>query len=452
MAKFLIGVWPFPGHYFPLVAVAHALQGHGHEVAFYTGAEAASLIEAEGFRCFRFEHINEERLTELMVAREKFASMGQPRRMKALLRAWLLGTLPDQVADLTQAIASWQPDVLVSETAMWGPGLVLHETQHIPVAIFSTVAACMLPGPDAPLFGLGLPRPHNRRTRLLNRGVMAIADWFAADFRRQANEVRRSYGLTPLAVPPTEYFGRMPLYLMPSLPEFDYQRQDLPPAVHYIGPCVWNKPQSEPTPRWLREMPHDQPWVHVSEGTVNSQQPLVLRAAAQGLSNLPMHVIMTTGGNREPETLDLGGIAPNVRLVRWVPHSDLLPQTDVLVTTGGAGTVMAALQCGVPMVVVPTEWDKPDNARRVVEAGVGVRLGPRECTPERLRTAVQEVLHNPTYRSNARHMQTLLAQYDGPQRAAELLEMLSEGKMHGEVSDYGVAVCRPLLPDDGDRA
>ncbi|MBA3945868.1 MAG: glycosyltransferase [Herpetosiphonaceae bacterium] len=434
MPKFLIGVWPFPGHYFPLIAVARALRERGHEVAFYTGAQARALIEAEGFVCFPFEHIDEDSLAALMVAREEFASTRRPGKLRTLLREWLLGTLPGQVTDLTKVINRWQPDVIVAETALWGPGLVLHETLHIPVAIFSTVAACMLPGVDVPLFGLGLPRPHNLQTRWLTRGVTVVGNLVAAGFRRQANKLRHGYGLAPLAVPPTEYFGHMPLYLMPSLPEFDYQRQDLPSSVHYIGPCVWNKPQTEVTPDWLRELPHDQPWVHVSEGTVNSQQPLVLRAAAQGLANQPMHVIMTTGGNRAPETLDLGPIAPNVRLVRWVSHSDLLPQTDVLVTTGGAGTIMTALQCGVPMVVIPTEWDKPDNARRVVAAGVGVRLSPHQCTAERLRAAVLEVLQNPIYRRNARHMQTLLEQYDGPHRAAELLEMLGIGQLAQEAA------------------
>ncbi len=425
MPKFLIGAWPFPGHYFPLTAVAHALREHGHEVAFYSGAQACRPIEAEGFVCFPFEHIDEQRFAELMVARERWASGRRPGQMKKLLRAWLLDTLPGQVTDLMKAIDIWQPDVVVAETAMWGPTLVLHETHAIPVAVFSTVAACMLPGPEAPPFGLGLPRPHDWRTRLMARTLATVGDWFAADFRAAANDVRRSYGLPPLSISMTEYGGQMPLYLMPSVPEFDYQRRDLPPSVHYIGPCVWNKPSTEPAPAWLQALPHDQPWVHVSEGTVNSQQPLVLRAAAQGLAHLPLHVSMTTGGNREPDSLDLGVIAPNVRVVRWVAHSDLLPQTDVLVTTGGAGTVMAALQAGVPMVVVPTEWDKPENAQRVVEAGAGVRLNPRRCTPERLREAVQHVLRDPSYRANAQRMRAVLAVYDGPQRAVELLESLS---------------------------
>jgi UDP:flavonoid glycosyltransferase YjiC (YdhE family) len=65
------------------------------------------------------------------------------------------------------------------------------------------------------------------------------------------------------------------------------------------------------------------------------------------------------------------------------------------VTTGGAGTVMAALQAGIPQLIVPTHWDKPDNARRVVEAGAGLKLTPRQCTPAALRAAVDRLLHEP---------------------------------------------------------
>ena len=42
---------------------------------------------------------------------------------------------------------------------------------------------------------------------------------------------------------------------------------------------------------------------------------------------------------------------------------------------------MAGLRAGVPLVLVPTSWDKPDIALRMVEAGVAVRVPPRRCTP-----------------------------------------------------------------------
>jgi len=321
-------------------------------------------------------------------------------------------------------MAAWQPDVVVSDVTFWGPFLVLHETYRVPVAVSSFVPGCMVPGPDAPPWGLGLPRPRNWRTRLVARLVGAATDLLAMDFRRTASALRKRYGLPPLSVPVHTFLGQMPLYLVPGAPEFDYERRDLPPSVQYIGSVVWNKPRDEPLPAWLSELPTDQPWVHVTEGTMHAQAPFVLRAAAQGLANLPMQVIMTTGKDRDPAQLGLDKIAPNVRIERWVPHADLLPQTDVLVTTGGGGTVMAALSAGVPMVVVPTQWEKPDNAQRVVEAGAGIRLAPRRCTPMVLREAVEQVLREPSYRQNALRLAAAFRRYGGAARAAELLEGL----------------------------
>jgi len=91
------------------------------------------------------------------------------------------------------------------------------------------------------------------------------------------------------------------------------------------------------------------------------------------------------------------------------------------VTAGGTGSVMAALRAAVPLVVIPSAWDQPDNARRVVEAGVGVRLAPRRCTAGALRAAVEQVLGNPGFAERARRIADRLAESPGPARAAELL-------------------------------
>ena len=427
MARFLLTVWPFPSHYFPMIAIARALRERGHDVAFYTGGRARPAIEGEGFRCFAFEKVDEDHVDDIMFSREHFASWRLPLRFKALLREWLLGTVPGQIQDLSGVLARWPPDAILSETSMWAPMLVMHETARVPVAVFSTVAACLLPGPDAPPPGLGMPRPRDWSTRLAARAAGATMNALAFDFRRAINALRRRYGLRPLTTSFTEYTGRMPLYIVPTTPEFDYERHDLPPSVHYVGPCLWNAATHEEPPAWLDELPRDRPWVHVTEGTMHTQEPILLRAAAKALAGQPMQVVMTTGSRRDPARLELGPGAANVRVERWVAHQFLLPRTDVVVTTGGAGTVMTVLQAGVPLVVVPTEWDKPENAQRVVEAGAGVRIAPRRLTPERLRAAVEQVLNDPSYRRNAKRLAAAFATYRGPARAAELLENLTIG-------------------------
>jgi UDP:flavonoid glycosyltransferase YjiC (YdhE family) len=76
------------------------------------------------------------------------------------------------------------------------------------------------------------------------------------------------------------------------------------------------------------------------------------------------------------------------------------------------------------MVIVPTQWDKPDNAQRVVEAGAGLRLSPRKCTPGKIQEAVERVLSEPLFRKNAERMAETFSHYGGAIRAAELLEAL----------------------------
>jgi UDP:flavonoid glycosyltransferase YjiC (YdhE family) len=137
-----------------------------------------------------------------------------------------------------------------------------------------------------------------------------------------------------------------------------------------------------------------------------------------------MDVVMTTGNHRRPEDLDLGPRAPNIRVEAWIPLTDLVKHTDVVVTTGGSSTIMTTLKAGVPMVVVPDEWDRPENGRRIAAVGAGVVVPFRECTPGAIRKAVEQVLNEPSFRRRAQEMAEALARYSGPDRAAELLETL----------------------------
>jgi MGT family glycosyltransferase len=172
----------------------------------------------------------------------------------------------------------------------------------------------------------------------------------------------------------------------------------------------------------MNALPKDRPWVHATEGTAQYQEPFLLRATAKALADAPVELILTTGQNRNPEKTGLTDLSPNVHIEGWLSHDDLLPRCAAIVTTGGPATVIAALKAGVPLVMVPTFWEKADNAQRVVEAGVGIRLAPKQCTPERIRNAVMRLLNEPHFRENARHMAQLLAQAPGPSRAAELIE------------------------------
>jgi MGT family glycosyltransferase len=423
-------MWPFSGHVHPNIAIAHSLRARGHQVAFYTGASVRPVVEGEGFEFFPFTRVDEGRISRLVSSEMPYSPSLWGRlksgpRTAAKLREWLLDTIPQQVDDIDRVLSEWGADVLLCDLTFWGPIVIPNETRPIPVCVVSITATCVLPGPHAPIWGQGWPRRQNAMMRLRSRGVSALLRWMSARFRSEVNAMRQRYGLPPLACSVTEYAGQMPLYLVPSTPEFDYERGDLPPSVHYVGPCLWDGAGSMAEPKWLVELSRDQPLIYVTQPTIGTGEPFLLRAAARAFGNSPVQVVMTTGTQCNPAELDLGVLAPNVRVEAYVPQSVLLPKTSVMVTLGGSGGVIAALRAGVPLVVVPTEWDRPENAQRVVEAGAGLRIAPGRCNPERLRTAVSRVLSEPSFRKNAQRLAASFSRYGGPDRAAQLLEGLS---------------------------
>jgi MGT family glycosyltransferase len=430
MSRFLITCWPFVGHLYPQISVAHALRERGHEVAVYSHESVRSVVEGEGFALFPFERVDAQRYERIhRLEAEVPATQPKYRTLSVAMTAYrdmLAGSIHEMVADLQPIVRTWRPDVIVTDPALWASILVVWELTGVPVALLTQMIGSMIPGPDAPPWGPGLPPPRTLRTRLLSRAVRLGTDVVAYNMRRNVDRIRASYGLSSMGCSVNEFTGRLPLYLIPSVPELDYNRKDQPPNVHYVGPCVWTRPAGGKSLEWLRTIPADRPWVHVTEGTAQYQEPFLLRAAAKGLAGQDVQVVMTTGQfSRDPGILGVSPVPANVHVERWVSHDDLLPRCAVLVTTGGAATVLAALKAGVPLLVVPTFWDKSDNAQRVVEAGVGLRLAPRRCTPEGLRTAVMRLLEEPMFRENARRMARRFVEVPGPRLAATLLETLT---------------------------
>jgi MGT family glycosyltransferase len=422
--RVLFACWPFEGHVFPQISIARALRDRGDTVAFYTGAGAAATIRSEGFELFGFEQVGPEWLR----VQEREQSIGGRRQSKRVQRQafqdWLVETIPGQVADLRRVFEHWQPDVVITDMSMWGPILILSETTRIPVAISSTMMGPFIAGRDVPPTGLGLPPPRDARTSALSFGVRGIIELLSRGVRNRVDAMRATYGLEPMGCSVNEFTRRLPLYLVMGIPELDYGRRDIPPNVRYVGACSWHPPEPPGADDWLDRVPTGRPWVHVTEGTSHYQDPFVLRAASTGLAGTGVEVILTTGRQRDPAAMGLGRLAPNVHAARWVSHGEMMSRFSAVVTTGGPATIMAALREGVPLVVVPTTWDKPDNARRVEDAGVGVRIPPRHCTPERLRAATERVLSDRSYRVAAQSMANRLAAAPGAAGAAELINEL----------------------------
>jgi UDP:flavonoid glycosyltransferase YjiC (YdhE family) len=140
--------------------------------------------------------------------------------------------------------------------------------------------------------------------------------------------------------------------------------------------------------------------VHLTLGTVFGTGA-VLAAALEGLRELPVNVIVTTGSATLPAQ------PPHVVVAPYLPHALLLPRCDLVVSQGGAGILLGALAHGLPQLVLPQAADQPANAQAVERAGAGLAL--ETVTAERVRAAAQELLADAGFAANARKIRAEIA-------------------------------------------
>jgi MGT family glycosyltransferase len=224
------------------------------------------------------------------------------------------------------------------------------------------------------------------------------------------NVVRERYGLSAVVSSLELLIGD--LNLMCDVPEYA-PVQNTPDNFRYVGPIIWNGVPQRPA--WLDALDPDRPTIYFTMGSTG--RPEAFRVALEAFGSTEYRVMMTVGGLLQPETLQ--PIPPNFYLAAFGPGDVLARRADVVICHGGNGTTYQALAEGVPLVVWPFVRDQQWNARRQAELGVGLTL--RELTPGAMRGAVATVLAEPSYRAAAERFRQIIASYDGPRTAAQLI-------------------------------
>ena len=198
---------------------------------------------------------------------------------------------------------------------------------------------------------------------------------------------------------------------------FDLAQLTLPPNVVHVGPQLDATEMPHP---WHNPWPGDPtPLVLISLSTTDQGQLSLLKRLLAASAALPIHVLVTLGPSIDATQLHA---PPNAVLERFVPHASVLPLTALVVSHAGHGTVIRALRAGVPLVCLPMGRDQADVAMRVDRHGAGLTLSP-DAHPEELRTAIERVLDEPSFRQAAQKLADELAR-ESPSRVVDEIEAL----------------------------
>jgi len=213
------------------------------------------------------------------------------------------------------------------------------------------------------------------------------------------------------------------LFMVRSVPELEPDASSLPQKVHLVGSCLWEpEVRDDELESWLAETADlGVPLIYVQHGRffhIPSFWPRLVEA----LGKLDCRVAASTG------RLDSSvGELPRSFFVRpYIPQGRVLEVARVAVASANTTVVLGTLTAGIPSLLIPGGGEQPDVASLCKSAGVAKVLTPQEATVEGICEAVAELLKNRTYRDRAAQYQAFFSNIDGPERAADLLEILAE--------------------------
>jgi zeaxanthin glucosyltransferase len=406
---------PLTGHLHPMTALGRKMQARGHQVTFFGLPDAASIVHSAGLD---FVPFGEEeypvgttpamyaRLATLKgedVVRYSFREM-HPRRARITLEQ-----LPKKLVH--RAI-----EALVIDTAHFFAELV-PMSMGIPYAHIWNVLHLDWSGATPPcLFGWDYEDTPAARGRNLE-AVKKMSSVFQP-IQQVARSWGESHGLQiDWEIPNTTISKLAVITQTPK--EFDFPDVPQAPAFHYAGPFHDDYGRERVAFPW--EKLTGEPLIYASMGTLVNGITDVFRMILKAVAALPgRQLVLSIGSNIQMD--DLGPIPANAIVVPKAPQIELLKRAELCITHAGINTTLESLASGVPMVAIPVGFDQPGIAARIVYHGVGKSLPVASINNEDLSGAIQQVLGHPDYRDTARRFQRTIAQTQGLDRAADVLE------------------------------
>ena len=418
MTNFLIATWEGGGSVMPALTVAKKLADRGHRVRVMSDRCNRPEAEAAGASFIPWTRApsRPDRSRESDTFRDYEAETPQDQIRLVMERVWT-GPALDFAEDVIAELRRERADLVISSEMLMGVMAGCESIGQPFVALTCNIS--LFPIPGVPPVGPGLAPAETPEEAGFHREVAAGNEALFAIGLPALNAARRLLGLQPLARLADQLDAAEALLLGTSA-AFDFAPPALPEGVAYVGPQLADPPWAA---AWHSPWPADdvRPLILVGFSTTFQDHVGVLQAIIDGAATLPVRLLVTLGDTIAPDELVP---AANCALVHSAPHNAVMPETALVITHGGHGTVTRALMHRKPLLVVPHGRDQNDNAVRVTARGAGQML-PATATAEDFRTAIADLLADHRYAEAANRLGARVAADVDNSPVAEALERLA---------------------------
>jgi UDP:flavonoid glycosyltransferase YjiC (YdhE family) len=230
---------------------------------------------------------------------------------------------------------------------------------------------------------------------------------------RPLNAVRQRYGLSSLGRDLRRVYTDADHTLYADAPGL-IPLEGMPSNHHHLGP-ISDSPATA-WPGWWNAVPADRPVVSLTLAFARGD---LFSMALEALADLPVTVLVTTGGRR-----DFASLPANAFFADYLPAQAVAARSSLAIGDGGTWTCQPPLAAGVPVLGIAGNMNQTINMQAIQRRGAGEMLRASTADPASLRAMVQRMLADPAYTSAAQEIARLYAQHHAPTRLAEILEMV----------------------------
>lgn len=355
------------GHIYPVVPIARAYRAAGHDLVWATSAPSVRTVERFGFRGVPAGIDPDERVRQY-TERHPYIFEIPPRDRRPSMFAGLFAQIsaPVMALQLPAIFDDFGPDLVVHEVAELGV-VPVATSREVPRVVVAFSGALSQPVIDAAAAVLG-----------------HVWDAFSLPVPVDLGLYQHDY--------------------LHPLPATLGQRPDAR-AVREVRP-VPVEGSAQESLEWLDDLGVNRPLVYLTYGTeMGALAPW--RSLLGGLARVDVDVVVTTANKVDllPILQDLDEVTrARIHPYDYVPQAAVLARASLVVSHGGAGTMIAAGVAGVPQVVLPVGADQFENADAFACSGASVTLDVGALTADELAEAVQATLSNDECRNSAREL------------------------------------------------
>jgi len=402
------------GHLNPMIPLGSELLRRGHRVTVLGFLDAKAKTLASGLE---FQPLAEDEFPAGSMA-EGFAQLGKLSGLTAFRYTIKLIT---QVSDilLSQAPAiikkAGVEALLVDQVSPEGGTIA--DFLNIP---FVTVCSALMVNrdPNIPPFCTSWQYNPTLANRLRNQVSYQFLNLAVKPILAGISEYRRKWKL-PLHSHPDDYYSKL-AQISQQPAELEFPRQNLPPHFHFTGP-YHNRKTRKPVPFPFEKLT-GKPLIYASMGTVQNRLLDVFQTIASACEGLDAQLVISLGGGATPESFPQ--LPGNPIVVGYAPQLELLKKATLTITHAGMNTTLESLSNGVPMVAIPVANDQPGVAARIAYTGVGEVVSLKELSIPKLRSAIEKVLTQESYKQRAIEMQEAIVRSGGVKKAADIIEQV----------------------------